>query len=291
MRYVQTHFFLFPFCSYKSKKVMRKNYANFDLEQIIKFVIIFMNNYSYKKRTKGKNDFISFLFINYIYNIINKIINKIIYMKYILTYKIKWENLTKESTYSNVDDVLILIKQIQRWIFSIDSKVIISNFEDFEFFEIIEQNYDQKDSNWEYINITPDWKWDIDINYCDNPYKKDITNDLLNKRLVSTKENWNIYLNAKTISVLWEEFPLKNPSKIRDIFSLLLYSKSKLKSNTIPFTYMETSYDKTIFKEITNKDLRYTPTRDILKKKLEEFKYEFDKDILTINSQWIIVNI
>jgi|GEM_PF-1781392 len=46
--------FLFSFWALKIQKIMKKNYANFDLEQIIKFVIIFLSNYSDFREHKGK---------------------------------------------------------------------------------------------------------------------------------------------------------------------------------------------------------------------------------------------
>jgi len=175
-------------------------------------------------------------------------------MRYIVTYKIKWDDTSKETHYWKKEGVLFLIKQLQRWIISIDSKIIVSNFEDFETFQIIEQNYDQKDSKWKCITIEIDKNWDPDINDCINPYRKDITNQLLNERKVSSEKIWNIFLKDNTIYVLWNPFLLTNWSKEREILEMLLKIKKEKKSNFLDYEDIEKYYKRN---EKSFKELRY----------------------------------
>lgn len=213
-------------------------------------------------------------------------------MIYIVKYKLKWNSEEKEISYKDKDDILFLISQIQRGIASLDNKLVYW-FEELENFQVFFQNYDQINSNGQYLNITIDDDWDPDINECFNPKKKNITNELFVKRKVSSKKNWNISLSDNTIYVLGDSFILKNWSKEREIIELLLNIRREKKSNFIEYTDIEIYFyeNEHVFKELTKRDLIKEKIRDTLKNKLAHIKKEIKKDVLKISVRWITFKI
>lgn len=212
-------------------------------------------------------------------------------MKYIVEYKVKWETDSKEIVYKIKDEVLSLVKQVQMWLASIDWKIIVSSIEDFEIFKITEQNYDQINDDWKHLILNLDWDWFMDVDECTNPYKKDITNKLFNERVVSSKKKWSIHLHKLTMSVLWEYFPLKSKTKLRQTFEILITAKHKFQKNNISYEEMEEIFSKWNFSEMNDKDFNYIKMRDILKDKLREFKYELNIDVLKLDKKGVKINI
>lgn len=210
-------------------------------------------------------------------------------MKCIVKYKLKWTNKEQETIYNNKDDVLLLIKQFQRWVASFDSNLIYW-IEQFDNFQVIYQNYDQI-TNWKYLIINIDKEWNPDIYECNYPISKNITNELFSERLVSSKKVWNIHLLDKYMSVCWEIFPLWNKTKIRDIFVILLISKSKNESNIVTYENMEKIFKEWDFKNLLLKDLINKRIRSLLKDKLKEFNDELKIDVLTVTKEHIIINL
>lgn len=212
-------------------------------------------------------------------------------MKYIIELSVKWNNVLQLVSYKEEKDVLSFVSQLQRWIVSINWKILKSDIESLEYFKITEQNYDQKDDDWRCHYITPLEDGDVDIEECLNPYKKDITNKILNKRVVSSNKKWNIYLHKFTMSILWEYFPLQKNTKIREVFEILIISKYRYQSNDISYEQMEVVFSEWDFKKISIKDFNYEKMRDILKDKLKDFNRELGVDVLKLHISGVKINI
>ena len=211
-------------------------------------------------------------------------------MKYIVKYKIKWEKTTNEESYKSKKQIINIVRQLQRWIMSLNSKIIISNLEDFDIFQIIEQNYDQKNENWKCITIEISKDWEPDITEIDVPIQKDITNEIFDERKVSSVKIWNIYLHNKFMTIYWEMFPLGNNTKIRDIFEILIILKHETWNNKIEYTDILRVFNEKQFKNLKKSDINSKKIWSLMKDKLIKVKKELKKDILTITTEYIKIN-
>ena len=212
-------------------------------------------------------------------------------MRYIIEYKVKWETNSTQIVYKTKDEVLLFVAQIQRWIASIDWVILVIDMEWFDFFKVTEQNYDQINSEWKYLSLDIDKDWDVDPTDVLDPYTKNITKEVFNERLVSSKKKWDIYLHKHTMSVLWEEFPLLRNTKTRQVFEILIAAKIKYNKKDISYEEMEDIFSSGLFNELKENDFKPKKIRDTLKSKLEEFKEEFWVDVLKITKQGVKINV
>lgn len=209
-------------------------------------------------------------------------------MRYTINFKLKHDINTINYTFTNKDCLYLAIKQIYRWFFVIDWKIYKNTFDDFEYLKIIEKNYSF--INWlnEYLLINDDSKWDVDIDIISKPYTKDITNYVLNTILV-----WNIYHNIEltdnNLYINWENFVLKNNSKWRDIFKILVDIRKSQKINFISYEFIlnHLMNNSENYPLIKSKDINLIIIRNTLKNKLSEIKKRLWKDIIKILVDWI----
>lgn len=209
---------------------------------------------------------------------------------YSITYQVTKNDKHKSVLIRSRDEVLLIVKQIQRGIVSIKWDLIHGTLDDFTYFSIIEQNYDQVDNEWECYCVENDWENGPEIIYKD-PIRNDITNQIFNERLISSKKCWNIYLHPHTISVLWEYFPLVNNTKTRQLIEIIITAKLRKNRNILSYQNLEEVFEQWNFDKLKNKDFSYEWVRNTLKNKIKEIREVLKIDLLKLSTTTITIKV
>jgi hypothetical protein len=222
-------------------------------------------------------------------------------MIYVLKYKLKSEKKEVIIKYYDKDEVLYIIKQINRWLTPIKDS-LINWIETLEYINVQEQNYDyikgwlhydykKLNVNWEIIEI-PELSSNIDKNFI--PQTKDITAELFYENNIGLLWKNKIIYKNWILSINWEIFKNYNENtKYWEIIDLIFKVYEKLGNNFL-YTDLENEYNLNTkkYKRLIDKDFKYINIRDTIKNKLNDIKKYFNlkQDIVTLTKKSITIN-
>lgn len=222
-------------------------------------------------------------------------------MLYTFTFKVKWQKKEKTLKFYSKDEVISIIKQLNKWITSLNwdlIKWVIS----LAYLKIIEHNYDEIDDKWmylEYKQVKDSLSWEIfEVpEFCRlknedfYPIEKDITNNLLYECNVLTWNDWKVNYIHWDLIIYWEIFQLKKNTNYHDYFDLIFSTYERIWNNNFLYNELFETFNNKEYKMIIEKDINYNSIRDNLKDKLSKIKEEFNFDLMILWKYKITINI
>lgn len=220
---------------------------------------------------------------------------------YLITYQLKWSQ--EEISFKTYDreEVLSMVKQLNKWITSLNGKLVdgIISLSDFS---VIEHNYDDIDEhNQHFMDIKvrgngaefheiPEFCLKVDPDFI--PSEKDITDKLFLEVGVLWGNDWKVSYDKWILTTFWEVFLLKSSTKYSEAFDLIYSTHQELQKKEIIYEDLREVFNTKEYSNLVLRDILYTPLRDILKDKLIDIKnkYELEIDIISLHTDKIIIN-
>lgn len=220
-------------------------------------------------------------------------------MFYEVEYKCKWDKKKSLVKFYNKDEVLSIIKQINRWLTPIKDR-LINWFDSLDYIIVIEQNYDyEKDwfhydyekisHNWEIIEI-PELSTNINKNFL--PKRKDITAELFYECDIGHLDDETINYKNWILTIYNEVYPLNKNTKYWEMFDLIFSTYNKISKKEFEYANIFITFENKEYKRLKEKDLKYEIIRNTIKDKLKEIKeyYKMKKNIIYLSIDTITIN-
>jgi len=219
---------------------------------------------------------------------------------YLVTYKVKDQSIQNTFKLYEREEVLSLVKQLNKGLTSLDWKMVdwILSLSDFS---IIEHNYDQIDKHgqyFEYIKVNANWEFIEIPEYCLKinpdfiPSEKDITDKLFLEVGVLWGNDWKVSYDKWILTTFWEVFPLKTSTKYWEVFDLIYSVYANAPNSEMSYDQLRFLLEDKEYIDLTLDDIWYTPLRNVIKDKLSDIKdkYKLKTDIISLHKTKIVIN-